>query len=64
MKSTYQTVSTMHTVDVRNALIDADNARDIARIDEITDWLAQQGIVRPRDSVLPQFLPLNRVAAA
>lgn len=38
----------LFTVDVRNALIEAANAHDVDRIDQITDILAQRGIVRPR----------------
>jgi hypothetical protein len=40
--------ATLYPVDIRNALIEAGNARDMARIDYITDRLAERGIVRPR----------------
>ena len=39
----------IYPVDIRNALIEAGNALDMARIDYITDILAQRGLVRPRD---------------
>lgn len=55
-------VATIYPVDIRNALVDAGQKRDLSMIDMLTDALARQGLCRPRrdDVIQPPHLAAAR----